>query len=203
MTTTVLHTEHTSATLLEASRRNIALDPALRPLWSGARLAGPAYTVQGVPGDNLALHNAVAAAPPGHVLVADLGGGEFGHWGEVLAVAAQARGLLGLVIDGAVRDSVEQASLGFPVFSRGLAIAGTAKRYPGILGRSVLAGGRVVRTGDLVVGDADGLVSIPAADQQAVIESADRRVAHEAHVMSELLTGRTTIELLGLNPLGN
>ncbi|MGW0819096.1 RraA family protein [Streptomyces viridiviolaceus] len=197
-----LRTEHTSATLLEASKRDIALAPALRPLWLGARLAGPAYTVQGIPGDNLALHNAVAAAPPGHVLVADLGGGTFGHWGEVLAVAARARGLLGLVIDGAVRDSAEQAELGFPVFSRGLAIHGTAKRYPGILGRSVIVGGVLVRTGDLVVGDADGLVAVPAEHEQGVLAAADRRVEHEAHIMSELSTGRTTTELLGLNPLG-
>jgi 4-hydroxy-4-methyl-2-oxoglutarate aldolase len=200
--TTTLRTRHTSATLLEASKLDVALDPALRPLWSGARLAGPAYTVQGVQGDNLALHNAVAAAPAGHVLVADLGGGAFGHWGEVLAVAAMARGLLGLVIDGAVRDSAEQAELGFPVFSRGIAIRGTAKRYPGVLGKPVLVGGVVVRTGDLLVGDADGLVAIPALHRQMVLDAADRRVDHEARIISELATGRTTIELFGLDPAG-
>ncbi|MEV5155628.1 RraA family protein [Streptomyces werraensis] len=201
--TAALRTKHTSATLLEAAKSDIALDPALRPLWPDARLAGPAYTVQGVPGDNLALHNAVAAAPPGHVLVADCGGGSFGHWGEVLAVAAKERGLLGLVIDGAVRDSAEQAELGFPVFSRGIAIHGTAKRYPGILGRSVLVGGVVVRTGDLVVGDADGLVAIPSAHEAAVLAAADGRVEQETFIMSELSKGRTTVELLRLNPLGD
>lgn len=197
-----LQTEHTSATLLEAAERDIALDPALRPLWPGARLAGPAYTVQGVQGDNLALHNAIAAAPPGHVLVADVGGGAFGHWGEVLAVAARVRGLLGLVIDGAVRDSAEQARMGFPVFSRGIAIRGTAKRHPGVLGKPVRVGGVVVHTGDLVVGDADGLVAVPADQRQLVLDAADRRVDHEARIMSELATGRTTIELLGLDPVG-
>ncbi|GAA3482918.1 RraA family protein [Streptomyces yanii] len=122
---------HSSATLLEASKLGIALSPELRSLWAGARLCGPAFTVQGAGGDNLALHHAVPQAPPGSVLVADLGGARFGHWGEILTVAAQQRGIAGLLIDGGVRDADEIKGLGFPVFSRNNAILGTRKDFRG------------------------------------------------------------------------
>lgn len=197
-----LFTNHTSATLLEAAQRDVALDPAIAPVWRGARVASPAFTVQGVGGDNLALHNAVCKCPPGHVLVVDAGGQAFGHWGEILAVAAMSRGIRGLVIDGAVRDSVEQENLGFPVFSRGLAIRGTGKSYPGVLGRPVRVGGVKVRTGDLVVGDADGVVSLPAEQVPEILERADARIRKEEQVISALRQGATTIDLYQFDPTG-
>ncbi|MCH6468603.1 RraA family protein [Sinomonas terrae] len=197
-----LATAHTSATLLEASKLNVALDPGIRALWRGARLAGPAFPVQGVGGDNLALHNAVLAAPPGSILVADVGGQDFGHWGEILAVAAMSRGIGGLVIDGAVRDSVEQEALGFPVFSRGTAIRGTAKSFPGWIGRPVRVGGVLIRPGDLVVGDADGVLSLPSAQAAEILERADERVRQEESIIAALRNGATTIDLYGLDPTG-
>ena len=202
---------HSSATLYEAAlsvwRRAageqefppaVVVDPTIRAAWPGARVAGPAFTVRGVGGDNLALHRAVAAAAAGHVLVADLGGAARGHWGEVLAVAAQSRGLLGLVIDGGVRDRDEMRDLGFPVFSRGDCVLGTAKCAPGDLGAPLLLGGAVVRSGDLVVGDTDGVVVLPRERVAAVLNEADRRVAHEREVLEGLRAGRTTLELYGL-----
>lgn len=197
-----LVTTHTSATLLEASQLDVALDPAISPVWRRARLAGPAFTVQGVGGDNLALHNAVRKCPSGHVLVVDAGGQAFGHWGEILAVAAMSRGIRGLVIDGAVRDSAEQESLSFPVFSRGLAIRGTGKSYPGVLGRPVRVGGIKVHTGDLVVGDADGVVCLPAEHVPVILERADARVRKEEQVMTALRQGATTIDLYHFDPTG-
>jgi len=201
-TSAALVTEHTSATLLEASGLDVALDPAITPVWHGARIAGPAYPVQGLGGDNLALHNAVRECPPGHVLVVDAGGRPFGHWGEVLAVAAIARGITGLVIDGGVRDSVEQAALGFPAFSRGLAIRGTGKAFPGILGHPTWVGGVKVNLGDLVVGDADGVVSLPASQVRSVLQRANERTRKEQHIFNALREGATTIDLYGLDPAG-
>ncbi|MCZ4583423.1 RraA family protein [Rhodococcus opacus] len=186
---------HATATIYEASKMTIALDPAIRPAWTGARVAGPAYTVQGAGGDNLALHSAVAAAPAGHVLVADLGGALHGHWGEVLAVAAQQRGLLGLIIDGGVRDTVELAGIDFPVFSRGISIVGTRKGYRGGLGVPITVGGIRIATGDLVVGDADGVVAIPHEHVTDVLERSDARVADEKRIFDELRVGKTTLEL--------
>ena len=191
---------HAAATLLEASGQRIDLDPGLRALWPGARLVGPAYTVQGTAGDNLALHHAVAAAPAGSVLVADCGGGQHGHWGEVLAVAAQARDIVGLLIDGGARDAAEQEAIGFPVFSRNNAIRGTRKDVPGVLGLPVVVAGRTVETGDLIVGDVDGVVAIPVAQISAVLDAADARVATEREFMARLRAGETTLALYGFPP---
>jgi Aldolase/RraA len=123
---------HSAATLYEASApAGRACDADVRAIWPGARVAGPAFTVRGVGGDNLALHRAVYAAATGSVLVADVQAAAHGHWGEVLAVAAQQRGLLGLVLDGGVRDVAELAALGFPVFARHVSVRGTGKDHPG------------------------------------------------------------------------
>lgn len=186
---------HSSATLSEASKLPVALSPQIRPLWAGARLCGPAFTVQGAGGDNLALHHAVLEAPPGSVLVADLGGARFGHWGEILTVAAQRQGIAGLLIDGGVRDAAEIEALGFPVFSRNNAIHGTRKDFRGVLGCPVTVGGVTVHTGDLVVGDVDGTVALPASGTEQILDRADTRVAHERELMKQLREGRSTLDL--------
>ena len=194
---------HSTATLYEASGVDCACDPGLRPAWPGARLAGPAYTVAGVGGDNLALHNAVATAPAGHVLVADLQSAAHGHWGEILAVAAQLRGLPGLVIDGGVRDVAELARLRFPVFARTITARGTGKQHPGGLGVPIMLGGIPVNTGDLVVADDDGVIALPRRDVAATVARADDRVREENRIVGQLHTGRTTLELYNLAPDGH
>jgi 4-hydroxy-4-methyl-2-oxoglutarate aldolase len=188
---------HSAATLSEAASAPVAVDPRITAAWPGARLCGPAFTVQGAGGDNLALHHGVIAAPTGSVLVVDVGGARHGHWGEVLAVAAQCRGLLGLLIDGGVRDVDEQRALGFPVFSRNNCVGGTRKHYPGDLGAPVSIGGVVVRTGDLVVGDNDGVVVIPATHVERVLADADARVEKEREIIAALHAGATTLGLYG------
>jgi 4-hydroxy-4-methyl-2-oxoglutarate aldolase len=201
---------HSSATLYEAAasewRRRagsiampeVAVDHTIRASWLGAAVAGPAYTVRGSGGDNLALHRAVLAAPPSHVVVADVDGAAHGHWGEILAVAAQQRGILGLVIDGGVRDRDRLRALDFPVFSRHDSIRGTRKDVAGELGVPIRLGGVPVRTGDLVVGDTDGVVVLPSERVPTVLEEADRRVTHEHDILAALREGRTTLDLYGL-----
>lgn len=195
MSTHDLARGHSTATLSEASRLPVALSPEIRSLWADARLCGPAFTVQGAGGDNLALHHAVPQAPSGSVLVADLGGARFGHWGEILTVAAQHRGIAGLLIDGGVRDAAEIEALGFPVFSRNNAILGTRKDFRGVFGRPVRVGGVTVHTGDLVVGDVDGVVALPASDTDRILDRADARVAHENELMKRLRDGHSTLDL--------
>jgi 4-hydroxy-4-methyl-2-oxoglutarate aldolase len=198
---------HSAATLYEAAQAEqieveVAVDPSIHAAWSGAAVAGPAFTVQGAGGDNLALHRAVLAAPAGSVLVADLGGAAHGHWGEVLAVAAQQRGIAGLVIDGGVRDVDEMRDLGFPVFSRNNTVRGTRKLFLGALGVAIRLGGVPINSGDLVVGDADGVVVLPAARISDVLNRADARVAQEATIIDQLRAGATTLELYNLDPRG-
>jgi 4-hydroxy-4-methyl-2-oxoglutarate aldolase len=185
--------------IADRHRRLVAVDPWIRAAWPGARLAGPAYTVQGAGGDNLALHRAVYAAPAGSVLVVDVNGAQFGHWGEVLAVAAQARHVAGLVIDGGVRDIEAMRELGFPVFSRNNSVRGTRKLFPGELGVDVEIGGVPVRTGDTVIGDADGIVILPAEIAAAVVQHAVERAGKEQEIIRRLRAGETTLDLYGLD----
>lgn len=196
---------YSSATVYEAAQSGlghdlpeIAVDPEITAAWPGAALTGPAFTVQGAHGDNLALHRAVTSAPAGHVLVVDVGGAAFGHWGEVLAVAARCRGIPGLVIDGGVRDTTELRAHGFPAFSRNNSIRGTRKLFPGELGVDVHIGGVTVHTGDLIVADADGVVVLAAQHTKAVLERARRREAREREILAALESGATTLELYGL-----
>lgn len=189
---------HSTAALYESSTLDCACDPGLRAAWAGARVAGRAFTVRGIGGDNLALHHAVLAAPAGSVLVADLQGAAHGHWGEVLAVAAQHRRIAGLVIDGGVRDVDELARIGFPVFSRTVTVVATSKSHPGDFEIPVRVGGVVVRCGDLIIGDANGVIALPADTAEQVIARADARVRDEQRILAAVRQGRSTVDLYDL-----
>jgi 4-hydroxy-4-methyl-2-oxoglutarate aldolase len=192
------------ATLYEAAGHRGMVDPAIRPAWAGARLCGVVATAECPPGDNLMLHQAVAAAAatPGVIIVATLGHYLLtGAWGEILTVAAQAAGVTGLAVDGAVRDIEAIATHEFPIFSRGLAIGSCTKERIGTLGAPIQFGGVLVRSGDIIVGDSDGLVIVDQDRADTIYEAAVRRRQKEAELMVELRRGKTTLELLGLPPL--
>jgi len=174
------------------------MDGRIRAVWRGARLAAPAFTVQCAAGDNLAIHVGVVGAPPGSALVVQVDGlPDRGYWGEVLATAAEARGLAGLVIDGGVRDVAALEAHGFPAFSSCIALRGASKEAGGAVGGRVRVGEVAVRMGDWVVGDADGgvCVSAPVADGVARGRS---RAEKELGLFARLREGATTIDLLGL-----
>ena len=187
------------ATLYEAAGHQGMVDPAIRPAWAGARLCGAALTVECPPGDNLMLHHAVASATPGVVIVACVG--EYcraGCWGEILTAAAQAKGVAGLAVDGAVRDVEAIADRRFAVFSRGLAIGATTKERFGRLGAPIRFGGVPVKSGDIILGDADGIVVVDQDRAEEVYQKASKRRTREAEIMERLSQGKTTVELLGL-----
>lgn len=191
-----------TATIHEAQGQKGAVHGALRPIDPSMRLAGPALTVRCRPGDNLALHYALTKIQPGQVLVVDAEGfTEAGPWGDIMSMAAQLRGCAGLVIDGSVRDSQSIADMGFPVFSRGISIKGTNKFQPGQLGVPVVLGGVLVRTGDIVVGDRDGLVVVLAEEVDFAIRASQEREDKEAATREKLRAGKTTVELIGLEKL--
>jgi 4-hydroxy-4-methyl-2-oxoglutarate aldolase len=187
------------ATLFEAAGQSGMVDPGIRPAWPRAKLCGTALTVECPPGDNLMLHQAVARATPGVIIVGNLGGYlRAGAWGEILTVAAKAKGVAGLVVDGAVRDISAIEELGFPIFSRGLAIGSCTKERFGTLGDPVELGGVPVKTGDIVVGDSDGVVVIPAERADEVYQLSLKRREREKQIIEQLGKGRTTLELLNL-----
>lgn len=191
-----------AATLYEAAGQRGALDPAIRQMSPGLNVCGPAFTVRCQPGDNLTLHAAVAYADAGDVLVADVGDFvDAGHWGEILTVAAVSRKIAGLVINGGVRDIAALATWGFPVFARAVSMKATTKRLRGLVNHPVVCGGVAIHPGDLVVGDADGVVSIPRNGVGRVITLAQERETREAHMMERLRQGELTLDLLGLGKL--
>jgi 4-hydroxy-4-methyl-2-oxoglutarate aldolase len=173
----------------------------IRAAWPGARLAAPAFPVRCTPADNLAIHVAVASAPPGSALAVDVGDeDELGYWGEVLTTAAETRGVAGLVIDGGVRDTSALEAHGFPVFASTVALRGASKNRPGTVGVPVEVGGVPVAAGDWLVGDADGVAVVGAAAIEDVLRAGRARADKEEAMFGALRQGRTTIELLGLDP---
>lgn len=190
-----------TATLHEAAGKVGALPAGIKPVRSGMTVVGWALPVRGPSGDNLWLHRAIYRAQLGDVLVCDIGSiAEYGYWGEVMAVAAQQRGIAGLVIDGGVRDGDQLAARGFPAFAACVSIRGTGKDPDGAgaIGDPVTLGDVTIRRGDLVVGDADGVVVLPAAQAVSVLQEARRRESQEREIMARLAAGETTMEIYRL-----
>ena len=166
----------------DAVGRLYTMDPAIRPLYAPMRrLVGVALTVKAPPGDNWAVHAGLGRALPGTVLVVDWRGHTAScGGGHTMLQPAIERGLAGLVIDGAWRDVEEIAASGFPVCGRGVSAYSPGKRELGELNVPVSCGGVVVRPGDVVVGDADGVAVVPRAHLEAVLAALRERAAAEA-----------------------
>jgi len=189
-----------SATIHEAMGRKGAFSSEIKPIWPGSILCGRALTVQSEPGDNLMLHKAITLAKEGDVLVVATGGyKEAGIWGEVMTVAAIAKGIAGLVTDASVRDTVAIKKHGFPVFSMGISIKGTTKLTPGKINNPIVIGGQLVNPGDLIFGDNDGLVLVSPEDAAKALELSRQREEKEKLIMERLRNGETTMDILGLN----
>jgi len=191
-----------TATLHEAARKIGALPRAIKPVAPRFGFAGSALTVHSPGGDNLWLHRALDIAQAGDVLVVHVSGAyDHGYWGEIMTTMAKARGLAGLVIDGCVRDGVLLEQIGFPVFARGLCIRGTAKDYGAIgwLNAPVLVGDVPVSAGDLVVGDADGVVVVPRLRAAEIVAKSQQRERDEAAVLKRLEAGESTMQVYGFH----
>ena len=185
-------------TVYEAAGQKGALDSAIRAIVPGMRLCGRALTVRCQPADNLTLHAAIAMAQPGDVIVADVADFlEAGHWGEITTVAAQVRGVVGLVINGGVRDVAPIQKRGFAVFARAISMKATVKTVPGTINQPIMCGGVLVRPGDLVLADDDGVVVVAYDQAEAVIQAAIEREEREAEVMRRLEAGELTLDVLG------
>ena len=126
---------------------------------------------------------------------------EAGYWGEIMSTAAATSGLGGLVIDACVRDGVLLEEIAFPVFSRGLCIAGTGKDFGAIgwLNRPVLIGDVLIKPGDLIVGDTDGVVAIPSDRAESVLQASEEREEKEQGILKRLRAGETTLSVYGLD----
>jgi 4-hydroxy-4-methyl-2-oxoglutarate aldolase len=187
-----------SATVHEASGAIGALSANIKPISPDMVVCGPAITVNLRPGDNLMLHKAIYVAQSGDVIVADAKGfTEAGAWGEIMAVAAQARGIGGLVFNGAVRDSQAMTELGFPVFSRALCIKGTEKISLGWINHPLILDNVTIQPGDLILGDRDGVVVVKREDAAEILQKSKDREEKEKGIKERLKRGESTLDILG------
>lgn len=186
--------------IAQAGRDRVAVMAGLTTFAGRPYLCGPAFTCACAPGDNLAVHVALAKAPPGSVVVCDGGGtARSALVGEFMATDAANRGLAGIVLDGPVRDIDDLDRIGFPVLCRGTAPAQSSKRRLVSAGRPVVVGGVLVASGDQVIADRDGAVAVPASVWDAVRADAARLAPREAEVRRRLAAGERLADITGVD----
>lgn len=182
-----------AAILADVNGRRGALHGRVAALRPAMKLAGPALTVDVRPGDNLMIHAAMALARPGDVLVIDGKGDRTAAlMGTIMMTACRQLGIAGVVIDGSVRDSLEIEEMGFPVFCAGTNPNGPTKNVPGRIGHPITCGGVQVRSGDLVVADADGVVVVERERAEGLLPLARRKVEDEAARIAQIKQGNTS-----------
>ncbi|MDK1377606.1 MULTISPECIES: 4-carboxy-4-hydroxy-2-oxoadipate aldolase/oxaloacetate decarboxylase [unclassified Sinorhizobium] len=190
------------ATIHEAQGRRGALSSRLKPVDYRMKLCGPAFTVKCAPRDNIMLQLAINYAQPGDIIVVSAGEyEEAGSFGDVLANACLAKGIGGLVTDTGVRDTLQLRELGFPVFSLSVCIKGTVKETLAAVNDPIIVGGELINPGDVIVGDADGLVVVRRNEVRQVARLSQAREDAEAGYIAAYKQGKSVVEVSNLEPV--
>lgn len=187
------------ATIHEAMARTGLLAPVLRPIYPGARLCGTAVTIFAHPGDNWMLHVAAELLRPGDVAVLGTSSENLdGMFGDLLATSFRARGALGLITDAACRDVAELREMGFPVWARSIHAKGTVKATVGSANTPIICAGALIRPGDVIAADDDGVVVVPKARAAAVALAAGKREDKEAQTRRRLAAGELGLDVYAM-----
>jgi 4-hydroxy-4-methyl-2-oxoglutarate aldolase len=188
-----------TATVHEAIGRVGFVGPHIRPIQLDTKVAGSAVTVLSHPGDNIMIHAAVEVCRPGDVLVVvNTAASTHGMFGDLLAGSLMAHGVRGLVIDAGVRDTVDLRAMGFPVWSQHISCQGTVKSSPGSVNVPVVLGGVMIRPGDIVCADDDGVVVVERERAQWALEQSQERLAKESATRERLENGELGVDFYGL-----
>ncbi len=188
-----------TATVHEAIGRRGYVGPHISPIQQGTKIAGSAITVLSHPGDNGMLHAAVEQCQPGDVLVvANTAPSTHGMFGDLLATSLMQRGVRGLVIDAAVRDTADLREMGFPVWTQHVSCQGTVKNTPGSVNVPIRLGEQLVNPGDVVCADDDGVVVVARTEAAAALELSNARLAKETETRARLEAGELGLDFYGL-----
>jgi regulator of RNase E activity RraA len=180
-----------TANISDCMSRMAAGGARIRPMHAEGYLAGPAFTVKTRPGDNLLVHKALDMAQPGDVIVVDVGGDLTNSIiGEIMSSYAEARGIAGLVINGAIRDYGSLKKSNYPVFAAGVSHRGPLRSGPGEIGRTIAIDGMVIEPGDLIVGDDDGIMCVPYAQVDEVFSDVTKKIEAEAKTLADYKAGK-------------